>query len=62
MSAERQMPYKRLVIIPGIVLMLFLMIFTNITESPSESISDASGDAPAGLEKDLPTEEKIPTH
>ena len=49
MSAERQMPYKRLVIILGIVLMLFLMIFANITECPSESISDASGGAPAGL-------------
>ena len=62
MSAERQMPYKRLVIILGIVLMLFLMIFANITESPAESISGGSTSTPAGLEKNLPTEERIPTH
>ena len=33
------MPYKRLMIIIGIVLMLLLMIFANSTESYSEGIS-----------------------
>ena len=56
------MPFKRLMIIIGIVLMLLLMIFANTTKSPSEGISGASEGTAAGLEKDLPTEEKIPTH
>ena len=44
------------------VLMLLLMIFANTAESPSEGITGASGGTAAGLEKELPTEEKIPTH
>ena len=58
MSSERQMPYKRFMIIIGIVLMLLLMIFAN-TESHSEG---TFGGTSTGLEKDLPNEEKIPTH
>ena len=61
-SSEKQMPFKRLMIIIGIVLMLLLIIFANTTESPSESISAASGDNSKDLEKDLPNEERIPTH
>tara|TARA_Y100001978_G_C23616273_1_gene396116 strand:- start:689 stop:841 length:153 start_codon:yes stop_codon:yes gene_type:complete len=49
-------------IIIGMVLMLLIIIFANTTESPSEGIPGASGGTAAGLEKDLPTEEKIPTH
>ena len=56
------MTFKRLMIITGIVLLLLLMIFANTTESPSEGISGSSGGPADGLEKDLPTEEKIPTH
>tara|TARA_B100000676_G_scaffold278186_1_gene300446 strand:+ start:249 stop:407 length:159 start_codon:yes stop_codon:yes gene_type:complete len=52
------MPFKRLIIIIGIVLMLLLMIFAN-TESHSEG---TFGGTSTGLEKDLPNEEKIPTH
>ena len=58
MSSEKQMPFKRLIIIIGIVLMLLLMIFAN-TESHSEG---TFGGTSTGLEKDLPNEEKIPTH
>ena len=61
-SSQNQMPYKRLMIIIGIVLLILLMIFANTTESPSESISGASGGTSKDLEKDLPKEEKIPTH
>jgi len=61
-SSEKQMPFKRLMIIIGIVLMLLLMIFANTTESPSESVSGASGGTSTDLEKDLPKEERIPTH
>ena len=44
------------------ILLVVLIIFANTTESPSEGISGASGGTAAGLEKDLPNEEKIPTH
>ena len=56
------MPFKRLMIIIGIVLMLLLMIFANTTKSPSEGIPGASESTSKDLEKDLPKEEKIPTH
>ena len=38
-SSEKQMPFKRLMIIIGIVLMLLLMIFAITTESHSAGIS-----------------------
>ena len=56
------MSFKRLMITIGIVLMDLLMIFANITESPSEGIPGASEGTLKDLEKDLPKEEKIPTH
>ena len=59
MSSNKQMLYKRPMIIIGIVLMLLLMIFANTTENHSEGIP---GDTSTGLEKNLPNEEKIPTH
>ncbi len=55
------MTFKRLMIIIGIVLLLLLMI-ANTTESPSEGIPGASEGTLKNLEKDLPKEEKIPTH
>ena len=61
-SSQKQMPYKRLMIIIGIVFMLLAMIFANTSESPSEGISGASGGASKDLERDLPKEERIPTH
>ena len=45
------MPFKRLMIIIGIVLMLLLMIFTNTTESPLEGVSETSGGTSTNLEK-----------
>ena len=56
------MPFKRLMIIIGIVLMLLLINFANTTESLSEGISAASGGTATDLEKDLPKEKRIPTH
>ena len=56
------MTFKRLMIITGIVLLLLLMIFANTSESPSEGISGASGGTSKDLERDLPKEERIPTH
>ena len=54
------MPRKALIILAAAILLVG--IFANTTESPSEGISGASGGTAAGLEKDLPTEEKIPTN
>ena len=62
-SSQKPMPYKRLMIITGILLMLLAIdFFANTTESPSEAISEASGGTSKDLEKDLPKEERIPTH
>jgi hypothetical protein len=44
------------------ILVVVLIILANTTESPSKGKYGASGGTAAGLEKDLPTEEKIPTH
>ena len=57
------MPSKKL-IIAGTVLLLvaLMMIWANMADSPVESISGGSTGTPAGLEKELPTEERIPTH
>tara|TARA_Y100001934_G_C12075141_1_gene642001 strand:- start:24 stop:194 length:171 start_codon:yes stop_codon:yes gene_type:complete len=56
------MPRKALITLAAAILLVVLIIMANTTESPSEDISGASGSTAAGLEKDLPTEEKIPTH
>ena len=61
-SSQKQMPFKRLMIIIGIVLILLLMIFGNTTESPKEGVSGASEGTTKDLERDLPKEERIPTH
>ena len=44
------------------ILLVVLIILANRPESPSDGISAVSGGTAAGLEKDLPNEEKIPTH
>ena len=60
LSSQKQMPYKRLMIITGILLMLLAIdFFANTTESPSEGIPGASEGTSKDLEKDLPKEEKI---
>ena len=56
------MPREILITLAAAILLVVLIILVNTTESPSEGISGASGGTAAGLEKDLPTEEKIPTH
>ena len=56
------MPRTHLITLAAAILLVVLIILANTTESPSEGISEASGGPAAGLEKDLPTEEKIPTH
>jgi hypothetical protein len=56
------MPTKKLIIVATALLLVALMIWANVADSPSESISGGSTGTPVGLEKDLPTEERIPTH
>ena len=56
------MPTKKLIIVVTVLLLVALMIWANVTDGPAESIPGGSIGTPAGLEKDLPTEERIPTH
>jgi len=53
---------KTLIIIAAAIFVVVLIILANTTESPSKGKYGASGGTATGLEKDLPTEEKIPTH
>ena len=56
------MPHKALTTLAAAILLVVLIILTNRPESPTEGISGGSVGTAAGLEKDLPAEEKIPTH
>jgi len=56
------MPAKKLIIVTTALLLVALMIWANIADSPAESVSGGSTEQAAGLEKNLPTEERIPTH
>ena len=56
------MPRKALITVAAAILLVVLIILANRPESSLQGISEASGGPAAGLEKDLPTEEKIPTH
>ena len=53
------MPRKALITLAAAILVVVLIILANTTESPSEGISGASGGTAAGLEMDLPKEEKF---
>ena len=56
------MKSKLIAIVATVLLLVALMIWANVADSPAESISGGSTGQPAGLEKDLSTEERIPTH
>ena len=56
------MPSKKIIIAGTVLLLVALMIWANVADSPVESISGGSTGTPTGLEKELPTEERIPTH
>ena len=56
------MPSKKIIIAGTVLLLVALMIWANVSDSPAESISGGSTGTPTGLEKELPTEERIPTH
>ena len=52
----------KLIAVVVVILLLLLMMLANRTESPSGGVSVGSKDTPSGLEKDLPSQERIPTH
>ena len=56
------MPRKALITLAAAISLVVLIILANTAESPSDGISGGSEGTVAGLEKDLPAEEKIPTH
>ena len=57
------MPNKKFIIVGTALLLVALMIWANMADSPTQGVSfDGSTGTAAGLEQDLPTEEKIPTH
>ena len=56
------MPTKKLIIAGTVLLLVALMIWANVSGRPSGGIYEGSKGTPAGLEKELPTEERIPTH
>ena len=56
------MPRKALITVAAAILLVVLSILANRPESSLHGIYGSSGGPAAGLDKDLPTEEKIPTH
>ena len=59
---NKTMLRKPLITLTVAILLILLIILANTAESPSDGISGGSECTAAGLEKDLPVEEKIPTH
>ena len=59
---NKTMLRKPLITLTVAILLILLIILANTAESPSDGISGGSEGTAAGLEKDLPAEEKIPTH
>ena len=55
---------KKLIIVGTVLLLVALRynMWANVADNPAESISEGFTGQPAGLEKNLPTEEMIPTH
>ena len=56
------MPIKKLIIVGAFLLVLILVIWANTGDGIDEKTADGAADQPTSLQKDLPTEEKIPSH
>ena len=57
------MPIKKLIIVGTVLLLVALMIWANTGDGAAEKTADgAATGQPTSLQKDLPTEERIPTH
>jgi hypothetical protein len=58
------MPTKKLIIIGTVLLLVALMIWTNTggEGAAEKTTGDGAASQPTSLQKDLPAEEKIPSH
>ena len=56
------MPTKKLIVIGSFLLLVALMMWANTGDGAAEKTTDGAADQPTSLQKDLPSEEKIPTH
>ena len=57
------MPIKKLIIAGTVLLLVALMIWPNTSDGAAEKTTDgAATGQPTRLQKDLPSEEKIPSH
>ena len=57
------MPIKKLIIVGTVLLLVALMIWANMDDGAAEKTADgAATGQPTSLQKDLPSEEKIPSH
>jgi hypothetical protein len=57
------MPTKKLIIVGTVLLLVALMIWANTGDGAAEKTADgAATGQPTSLQKDLPSEEKIPSH
>ena len=53
---------KKIIVIVVAALFAGLMIWANTDDGAGEKTTDSAADQPTSLQKDLPSEEKIPTH
>ena len=53
---------KKIIAIVVAALLVALMIWANMDDGTDEKMTDGAAGQPTSLQKDLPTEERIPTH
>ena len=57
------MPTKKLIIVGTVLSLVALMIWANTGDGAAEKTADGGATSqPTSLQKDLPTEERIPSH
>jgi len=56
------MAIKKIIIVATTALLAGLMIWANMADGSAEKTTDGAASQPASLQKDLPPEERIPTH
>ena len=56
------MAIKKIIIVATTALLGGLMIWANMADGSAEKTTDGATGQPTNLQKDLPSEEKIPSH
>ena len=56
------MTSKKLIVIGSFLLLVALMIWANMDDGTGEKTTDGVAEQPTSLQKNLPSEERIPTH